>query len=104
MSVELGILLTISSLIVGILGYQLNKQKHQTKQQESLKNDASRDAVIETKLDNISNGVDNIRIDLRTNEKEVNKISQRVTRLEESSKQAHKRIDSLDPNKKIGGM
>ena len=52
--------------------------------------------MIETKLDNISNGVDNIRIDLRSNDKQVGALGERLTRVEESSKQAHKRLDNLD--------
>ncbi|ENH96733.1 hypothetical protein J416_09554 [Gracilibacillus halophilus YIM-C55.5] len=55
--------------------------------------------MIETKLDNISNGVDNIRIDLRANEKRVSDIDNRLTRVEESTKQAHKRIDEISPDK-----
>jgi len=100
MTIELGVLLTIFSLIVGVLGYRLNRKKHQIKEEENLKNDASREAVIETKLDNISNGVDNIRIDLRANERQIGALGERVTRVEESAKQAHKRIDLLNPNKK----
>ncbi|PWU68325.1 hypothetical protein [Gracilibacillus dipsosauri] len=99
MTVELGILLSIASIIIAYLGYQLNRQKQQTKQQENIKNDATREAVIETKLDNISNGVDNIRIDLRANERQIGALGERVTRVEESAKQAHKRLDSISPDK-----
>ncbi|WP_182200081.1 hypothetical protein [Paraliobacillus salinarum] len=99
MSVELGLLISVTSMVIAYLGYQLNKQKQQTKHQENIKNDATREAVIETKLDNISNGVDNIRIDMRANEQRIGELNERVTRVEESSKQAHKRIDNISPEK-----
>ncbi|KAB8126943.1 hypothetical protein F9U64_18900 [Gracilibacillus oryzae] len=99
MTVELGILLSVASVIIAVLGYQLKKQAQQTQHQENLKNDATREAVIETKLDNINTGVENIRIDLRANERQIGAMNERVTRVEESTKQAHKRLDSISPEK-----
>lgn len=99
MSVEIGILISIASILIAYLGYQLNKQKQQTEHQKNVKDDATREAVIETKLDNISNGVDNIRIDLRANERQIGALGERVTRVEESAKQAHKRLDNISPDK-----
>ncbi|MED4546471.1 hypothetical protein P9262_22975, partial [Lysinibacillus sphaericus] len=52
-------------------------------------------AVISTKLDSINNGVENIRVDMKVEQKARMDLSERVTRVEESSKQAHKRIDEL---------
>ncbi len=43
----------------------------------------------------IKSGVDDIKIDLKVQEKRVNELSERVTRIEESAKQAHKRIDEI---------
>lgn len=96
MSVEVGVLISIAGVIIAYLGYQVNKQHNQKKDQENIKDDATKDAVIETKLDNISNGVENIRIDLRANERAIGAMGERITRVEESTKQAHKRIDDVD--------
>lgn len=98
MTIEVSILISVITIILTILGYQLNKQKKDMEQKKVVKSDASRNAVIETKLDNISNGVDNIRIDLRANERQIGALGERVTRVEESTKQAHKRIDSVSPD------
>lgn len=95
MAIELTMIVSLASITIGILGYSLNKQKQETEHQKTIKVEATRDAVIETKLDNISSGVENIRIDLRANERHVGEIDQRLTRVEESSKQAHKRIDKI---------
>jgi len=95
MTIELGVIISVASITIAILGYQLNKQKQATDYHKTIKNDATREAVIETKLDSISLGVDNIRIDLRANERQIGALSERVTRVEESSKQAHKRLDKI---------
>lgn len=82
-------LCAILSLIIGFLTFNRNRDK-------DVKNDASDSAVIRTKLDNIYQGVDSIRVDIRANEKRVSELSERVIRVEESSKQAHKRIDTIE--------
>lgn len=95
MAIELTVIVSLASITIGILGYSLNKQKQATDYQKTIKNDATREAVIETKLDSISLGVENIRIDLRANERQVGAMNERLTRVEESSKQAHKRLDKI---------
>lgn len=69
---------------------------------KDIKSDAQENAKVSTKLDHISRGVDDIRIDLRSNEKYINQVAERVTRVEESSRSAHKRLDKLEGVKKDG--
>jgi septal ring factor EnvC (AmiA/AmiB activator) len=80
---------TVGAFILGYLAFKRERDK-------DVRNEASDSAVIRTKLDNISSGVDSIRIDMKANEKRVSELSERVIRVEESSKQAHKRIDHLE--------
>ncbi|NBJ68923.1 MULTISPECIES: hypothetical protein [Clostridia] len=89
MTVELGIVVAILGLVVSYLGYQLNKSK-------SIKTDTRDTAEVRSELGYIRKGVDDIRIDLKANEKNIAHLSERVTRVEESSKQAHKRIDNME--------
>ncbi|WP_077704930.1 type II secretion system protein [Virgibacillus dokdonensis] len=89
MTVELGIVVAILGLVVSYLGYQLNKSK-------SIKTDSRDTAEVRSELGYIRKGVDDIRIDLKANEKNIAHLSERVTRVEESSKQAHKRIDNME--------
>jgi septal ring factor EnvC (AmiA/AmiB activator) len=85
----LSVLCTVLSLIVGFLTFNRNRDK-------DVKNDASESAVIKTKLDTISSGIDSIRIDIKANEKRVSELSERLIRNEESVKSAHKRIDKIE--------
>lgn len=100
MTVELGVLMTVFGLIIAFQGYQLNKQKHirdqRKEENDEAKTDAKESAEIRAQLGYISKGVDDIRIDLRTNERQMVALGERVTRVEESAKQAHKRLDNYE--------
>lgn len=85
----IGLLCTLLGALIGFLSFTRNRDK-------DVRTDASESAVIRTKLDAINNGVENIRIDIKANEKQVVALGERVTRVEESSKQAHKRLDNME--------
>lgn len=83
-----GIVVSVFSLIIAYQTYQLNKTK-------VVKSDTHESAELKAELGYIRKGVDDIRIDLKANEKQMIALGERVTRVEESSKQAHRRIDNL---------
>lgn len=93
MTIELGILVSVLGLIIAYQTYQLNRQKDV---KSDTREEAKHDAKLQTRLDYISKGVDDIRIDLKANEKQMIALGERVTRVEESNKQAHKRIDKIE--------
>ena len=88
MTIELTILIAILGFLISYQTYQLNKNKES-------KSDVKQNTRIETQLGHIGKGVDDIRIELKANEKEIGRISERVTRVEESTRSAHKRIDRI---------
>lgn len=92
MTIEAGLIIAALSLILGYSGYSLNKNK-------SIKDESKQGAVISTKLDNIERGVQDIRIDIKANEKRVSDLSEKLVRIEESTKSAHRRIDKLEDKK-----
>lgn len=94
MTIEIGVLIAVISVVFSILGYTLNKSKE-------TKSESRQDAKIQAQLDYIGKGVDDIRIDLKANEKQLVHLGERVTRVEESSKQAHKRLDNLESKGEI---
>jgi len=89
LTIDVGLIIAIGGLVISFFTYQYNKQKEE-------KTDTQQDAQIKARLDYISKGVDDIRIDQKASEKLLSAHSERITRLEESTKQAHKRIDNLD--------
>jgi hypothetical protein len=58
--------------------------------------EASADAILHTDVMYIKSGVDDIRADVRAQGPKVEDLSIRVAKVEESAKQAHKRIDCFE--------
>jgi peptidoglycan hydrolase CwlO-like protein len=96
MTVEIGILVGVLGVIVSFQAYQLNKTK-------AVKTDTKESAELKAELGYIRKGVDDIRIDLKANERQMIVLGERITRVEESSKQAHKRIDNLEKEMSSNG-
>ncbi|PGY34193.1 hypothetical protein [Bacillus thuringiensis] len=82
MTIELGVLIALLSLAISYFGYALNKSK-------SVKADGQQSAEVKAELGYI-------RIDLKASEKQMVALGERVTRVEESTKQAHKRLDTME--------
>lgn len=93
MTVEIGVLIAIGGFVVGYLGYQLNKQKE-------VKSDSQHDAKIQAQLDYIGKGVDDIRIDLKANERQLGNHNERIIRLEESQKTVNNRLNRIEGEQK----
>ncbi|MBY0122138.1 hypothetical protein [Bacillus sp. S/N-304-OC-R1] len=89
MTIELGVFISVLSVSIAFLGYSLNKSK-------AIKSDGQESAELKAELGYIRKGVDDIRIDLKANERQITALGERVTRIEESSKAAHKRLDMLE--------
>ncbi|SFM36430.1 hypothetical protein SAMN04487943_11525 [Gracilibacillus orientalis] len=98
MTVELGILISIASILIAALGVLIAYLTYQSRRSTTTKNDTKESAELKAGVDYIRKGVDDIRIDLRSNEKQMNALSERVARVDESTKQAHKRIDAISPD------
>jgi hypothetical protein len=89
MKIEVGVLIAIIGILLTYLAFSRNRDK-------DIKSDATEAAIISTKLDIITTGIDNIRIDIKANEKKVSDLNERTIRIEESCKQAHLRINRLE--------
>src|SRR5690625_932727 len=92
-TVEIGILIAVCGLALSFATFWAGRAK-------AYKTDGKESGMLKSELGYIRKGVDDIRIDLRANEKNIGLLSERVTRVEESTKQAHKRIDNF----KEGGV
>lgn len=92
LDVQIGIVCTVLGLLIGFLAFKRERDK-------DVKSDASQSAVMQTKLDAISTGIQNIQVDLKANDRRLGDAEKDIIRIEESAKSAHKRIDSIE-NKK----
>jgi hypothetical protein len=89
LTVVIGVCTGLSGIILGWLG-----------RSRSIRNDtaaeAGRDATLRTDVEYIKRGVDDMRVEQRIQGQRFDILAERVTRVEESSKQAHKRLDRLE--------
>lgn len=86
---ELGLMISLGALIVSALALLRNGHKDGQA-------DAANQAVVQTKLDNIANGVTDIRVEMRTMRGDLNALESRVVRVEERSKSNSHRLDALE--------
>ncbi len=95
MNIDITVLVGILSAITGIvLGIWKNKKDGE----KSLKEDTVQDTVVATKLVYISKGVDDIRLDIKAQDKRISNVVERLIKVEESTKSAHHRLDGLEEN------
>ena len=88
-SFVLSILVGIGGLVFGIISAVRNKKTDDTKE-------AKEDGIILTELGYIKSGVDDIKHKQEEQEKQNIDFVRHLTAVEESTKQAHKRIDKLE--------
>lgn len=76
----------------GILGWtaRARETKRETKQE------AKSEMGLKMDVEYIKRGIDDVRYEVRSLGQKTDNISERLTRVEESSKQAHKRIDRME--------
>lgn len=93
-TVLISVVTAISGLILGWAGRTRSLR-------QDIIQEAGADALQRADVDYIKRGVDDIRLEQRVQAQRVDALSERVTRVEESAKQAHKRIDRKED---IGGV
>lgn len=89
MNIELGIIATISGILFAYLGYRkgvIDEYKKKGTNEGTLKSD----------IKYIRERTDDVYLEQKDMKRSFNEFSERLVRVEESAKQAHKRIDSID--------
>ncbi|MFE4243568.1 hypothetical protein [Peribacillus butanolivorans] len=77
-----GLLCTATGAILGLLTFSRNR-KNDIK--SNVKNDATESAIIKTKLDNIDQFVDSIRIDFKASDQRWTALSETVIRIDKAN-------------------
>ena len=85
----IGWLIGAVGVLIAVLGWIRNRKM------DTCQN-AGDNAGLRLDVDYIKRGVDTIQVDLRQMRDNMGELSVRVARCEESTKQAHKRIDGLE--------
>jgi outer membrane murein-binding lipoprotein Lpp len=75
----------ISGIVLGWLG-----------RSRTVRKDGAEDGELRASVNYIRSGVDDLRVEIRAQGQRYDLLAERVTRVEESAKQAHRRIDRLE--------
>lgn len=93
---------TISiALVCTIIGAIISYATFQRNRGHDIRADTREEADTKAKLDYISRGVDDIKLDNKQRDREMLKMNERLIRVEESVKSAHKRIDGIEEERGV---
>lgn len=81
----------LSGIALGWLGRSRSMRQEEVRE-------AGAGATLQTDVEYIKRGVDDIRVDVKVQGQRLDGAIERITRVEESAKQAHKRLDRLEEN------
>lgn len=85
---ETSTILSLAAVIVSLVGLLLSTRK-------ATREDAAGTARLEAKLDSISNGVEDIRVETRSMRSRMDGLAERLSAVESSCKSAHHRLDQM---------
>lgn len=88
-NISIALACTLLGAVLSFLTFQRNKGR-------DIRADTKEGAETKAKLDYISKGVDDIKIDFKVQQREMQELKERVIKNEESTKSAHKRIDAIE--------
>lgn len=75
----------LAGIVFGWLGYR-----------RGVSRDCQDEGALKSDTEYIKRRIDDVLLEQKDTNKSINALAERVTRVEESSKQAHKRIDGLE--------
>lgn len=99
MSIDVALLISIVSLGFSMFA-GISNLKRSAKADD--KKDAAEITTVIVKLENIGNGITEIKNEISNVKNDIKEDRERIIRVEESAKQAHKRLDALEKYKRIG--
>ena len=88
MEFNTGVLIALIGCVVGLAGWLRNHDTDNEKETSNM-------TTVIVKLENIRVGISDLKSDLKMTVEDLQGIDRRLTIVEQSAKQAHKRIDEL---------
>ena len=90
-----GVVFGVIGAVVGLVGMLVSLITVSRNKKMDSKSEGKENGIIFTEFGYIKAGIDDIKRDTREFRSEIQDMHDRITRNEESCKQAHKRIDAL---------
>ena len=93
---DAGTIISIIAVVVAFAGFLLNSRK-------DTRSDAAANAIVQAKLDSLINGVDDIRVEMRSTRDTVGEHGERLAKVEARAANMEHRLDIVEGKTKIGG-
>ena len=93
---ETSTIIALGALLVSLVGLFFNGRK-------DTRQDAAANAIIQTKLDSLITGVDDIRVEMRTMRDTIGDHGERLARVEARAQSNTHRLDALEGKKPVDG-
>lgn len=93
MTIEIALVISAVSLGFGIYQGVSNLRRNDRQDNRA---EATQITAVIVKLETIGEGVNEIKVDMRNIKNEINDIRERLTKVEESTKSAHHRLDGME--------
>lgn len=88
MDINSGVLIALIGCIVGLAGWLRNHDSDNEKETSNM-------TTVIVKLENIRGSISDLQLDLKRTAEDLQSIDRRLTVVEESTKQAHNRINEI---------
>ena len=88
-TISIALICTIGGFILSYAAFMRNKDN-------AIRAETREDAETKAKLDYISKGVDDIRIDNKARDRQIQELAKDMIEVKQSAKSAHHRIDGLE--------
>ena len=92
---DTGVVISIGALLISFIGLILNSRK-------DTRQDAAANAIIQTKLDSLITGVDDIRVEMRTMRDTIGDHGERLARVDARAQSNTHRLDALEGKRTEG--
>ncbi len=86
---ETGTVISIAAVLISMIGLFLTSRK-------DTRSDAAANAIIQTKLDSVINGVDDIRVEMRTMRETIGDHGERLAKVEARASSNTHRLDAME--------
>lgn len=86
----------VCTIIGTAIGFKTFKETNEKNLKTELKEDTEKDTQVGMRLNYISNGIDDIKLEIKDQNRKISSIIERVAKVEESAKSAHKRLDAIE--------
>jgi len=93
---EIAVIVSVLSVLAAISGIVLGWSGRSRTIRQDTATEVRQNATLQADMEYIKRGVDDVRLEQRAQGQRFDALAERVTRVEESTKQAHHRINRLD--------